>query len=159
MKCKAAICWSEQNEYWKQKPQLPASILRLVYFLFTLFRHVFKAPGIAFNLIRCVYLALTNLKQKLFMTTPRKGGGRQTSQGSIELMVVNLSFHVTHKQTAPLCFRYLWACVRSPLISKTAEDDHINTWGNFQRGYPVHVLKRRNPPFEASTPCLLETCY
>lgn len=120
MKRKAAICSSEQNEYRKQKPQPPASILRSVYFLFTLFRHVFKACGIAFNLIRCVFLAVsatTNLNRKLFMTVEanpwyraEKGISRENCKIDGPGLRRTCRFRLRINGaawTAPLCFRYL----------------------------------------------------
>lgn len=119
---KATICSSEQNEYRKHKPQLPDSILRSVYFLFTLLRHVFKVYGIAFNLIRCVFLALNNcatagLKQRLFMTAktnPQRRVEKDISRENCEIDGPGLQRTCRSRLringaawTAPLCFRYL----------------------------------------------------
>lgn len=142
MKRKATICSSEQNEYRRQKPQLPGFILRSVYFLFTLFRHVLKVCGIAFNLIRWVRttcierLQQTTYNRMLFMTAetnPQHRAEKGVSRENCKIDSPGLRRRTCRSRlringaawTAPLCFRYLWACVSSPLISKTAENDHI----------------------------------
>lgn len=143
MKRKATICSSEQNEYRRQKPQLPSSILRSVYFPFTLFRHVFKVCSIAFNLIWCVFLALER--------NSKRGGNlwqpKLTPQHRVEKDISGENCRIDGPGlqrtcrsrlringaawTAPLCFRYLWACVSSPLISKTAENDRVTLGKSF----------------------------